>query len=226
MASPFPNDPGPQAGRAPLRVVAHDGIPRPSGPPVPLRQIIGIRESSGRWRRAAAVVGGVGGWVLATGVLVAGGLMLGRLLFADRVSGDVWLGQPPATVATTPPAAVTSGVAVDPPTVDEDESGEDPGPALTDPASDNSGPGSVGVDGPDNSGPGSASDHDVSDSSGPGPGPGSDDSSGPGPGGSGSDHSGSDGSGSSGPGSDSGSGATGFGGSGSGGSGSGGSGSG
>jgi hypothetical protein len=141
-----------------------------AGDAVPIRTILGS-TAPGRVSRLIGVGARWGVWVLALVAVGAGGYGVWHLLYGDRVSGEVWLGRPPAALATTTMSTTTSTTTTTaPPTTstslpgtvrpttdattaatgassDAGSSGPGPGPAVAD---DNSGPSA-------NAGPGSLS---------------------------------------------------------------------
>src|SRR5262245_26094597 len=96
MSEPAPPPP-PPARRLWLSGERHE--PLGHGVAVPIRTILG--GSGTPWSRRLHQGARWGVWVLALFAVGAGGAGLWHLLYGDRVSGEVWLGRPPAALATT-----------------------------------------------------------------------------------------------------------------------------
>jgi hypothetical protein len=82
--------------------------PGRDGAAVPIRTILGAPAAPRRASRLVAVGARWGLWVLALFAVGVGGFGVWHLLYGDRVSGEVWIGRPPAPLATTTTSTTTS----------------------------------------------------------------------------------------------------------------------
>jgi hypothetical protein len=120
------------------------GVGSTDGTAVPIRTVLGAPVRPGRTSRMVRVGASWGIWVLALGGVGVGACGVWHLLYGDRVEGQVWLGRPPAPLATTttstttttttttpPPTTTVATTASAPATVADDSSG--PGSGRTQP---------------------------------------------------------------------------------------------